>query len=373
MEVKSNAVIPAITGHDDTSGLVAFSRCRLRDHRQCCFTGPNGGGKPRRSGRRVIESLTDIRIFVAAYEERSFTAAAIREHATQSGVSQHIRKLEETFGVSLFTRSKGQVAPTPAADAYYERCIKVLRCLAAGKSAVKAFAGISGDVHVGLMPTMTRATLAPSIRRVVESHPNVVVHVVEAYSRILTEKVVTGELDFAIVPAFVGGPGLKVQPFLQTWETLVASPTRGSHLRRVRLRDEPPLRLVLPSAINTRRGSLETYIRSNEVSVERMLEMDTMMGALDLVATSDWATIVPALMMNGDIGSDQFSIRLIVDPVATLDLVLIEPMRRSLTPAAQVFLDIVKAEALRLNDVWRDLFFGRVASSADLAARPSAA
>jgi DNA-binding transcriptional LysR family regulator len=39
-------------------------------------------------------SLRDIRLFIAAYEERSFTAAATRENATQSGVSQHIRKLE---------------------------------------------------------------------------------------------------------------------------------------------------------------------------------------------------------------------------------------------------------------------------------------
>jgi hypothetical protein len=35
--------------------------------------------------------------FVAAYEERSFTAAAVREDATQLGVSQHIRKLKKAF------------------------------------------------------------------------------------------------------------------------------------------------------------------------------------------------------------------------------------------------------------------------------------
>ena len=47
-------------------------------------------------------SVRDIRLFVAAYEERSFTAAATREHATQSGVSQHIAKLEQHFRVALF-------------------------------------------------------------------------------------------------------------------------------------------------------------------------------------------------------------------------------------------------------------------------------
>ena len=81
---------------------------------------------------------------------------------------------------------------------------EVLRTLASGKNAVKAFAGVAGDVYAGLMPTMTRATLAPSIRRVVAEHPNVTVHVVEGYSGLLTERVVNGELDFAIVPAFAG-------------------------------------------------------------------------------------------------------------------------------------------------------------------------
>ena len=97
----------------------------------------------------MAESLRDIRIFVAAYEERSFTAAAVREHATQSGVSQHIRKLEEGFRVKLFNREKGQVAPTPAADAYYSRCIQILRNIESSNDAMRAFTGISGAVFVG--------------------------------------------------------------------------------------------------------------------------------------------------------------------------------------------------------------------------------
>ena len=271
-------------------------------------------------------------------------------------MSQHIRKLEEAFGVSLFTRNKRAVVPTLAADAYYERCIQVMRTLASGKNAVKAFAGVSGDVYAGLMPTMTRATLAPSIRRVVAEHPNVTVHVVEGYSGMLTEKVVNGELDFAIVPAFVGAPGLSLQPFLQTWETMVASHARGSHLHPVRLRECGPLHVVAPSAANTRRRNLEIYFKTNHVKVERILELDTMMGSLDFVATSDWVTIVPALMMNGDIQSGQYSVRPIIGPTATLDLVLIEPTRHMLSLPAQAFLEILRSESVRLNDAWRRYF-----------------
>ena len=277
----------------------------------------------------MAESLRDIRIFVAAYEERSFTAAAVREHATQSGVSQHIRKLEEGFRVKLFNREKGQVAPTPAADAYYSRCIQILRNIESSNNAMRAFTGISGEVFVGLMPTMTRATLAPAIQRVVGEHPNMKIHVTESYSPILIQKVMAAELDFAVVPAFMGSRGLKVEHFLRTWETLVASPDKKMHLRRTRLRDVGPLKIVLPSHANARRKPLETYFTTNGVDIERIVEMDAMMGTLDLVSKSDWVTIIPALMMTAEIERMQFSVVPLVDPTAPLDLVVIEPMRRT--------------------------------------------
>ncbi|HYI89299.1 MAG TPA: LysR family transcriptional regulator, partial [Beijerinckiaceae bacterium] len=114
----------------------------------------------------MSRSVRDIRLFIAAYEERSFTAAAARENATQSGVSQHIRKLEETFGVNLFSREKGRVMPTPAGDSYYRRCLDVLRAHEAADRSVRTYAtGLDGDIVIGLMPTMTRCALAPVLAR----------------------------------------------------------------------------------------------------------------------------------------------------------------------------------------------------------------
>ena len=111
-------------------------------------------------------SLTDIRLFVAAYEERSFTAAAQRENATQSGVSQHVAKLEKRLGLDLFVREKGRIAPTPAAEQYYTRCLDVLSAYEAANASIDGLKGqLSGEISVGLMPTMTRSALAPALSR----------------------------------------------------------------------------------------------------------------------------------------------------------------------------------------------------------------
>jgi LysR family transcriptional regulator, nitrogen assimilation regulatory protein len=298
--------------------------------------------------------LKDIRLFVAAYEERSFTAAAKREHATQSGVSQHIRNLESSLGVDLFTREKGQVASTPAGDSYYLRCIEVLRAHARATEAAQSFAGgLNGVVVVGLMPTMTRCMLAPVLSTYSAAHPNIVIRVVEGYSAPLTQQVRAGELDFAIVPTFPGLTGLKAELFLRTPEVLVSGEIgKSTHGQPIQLSQLGPLKLVLPSKANTRRQLIETYCSSIGIDIVRLIEMDAMLGTLDFISRSDWRTILPGIMMAIDDPAGRLSTSLIVDPPLNLDLVLIEPARRPMSKAAKVFLGLLQDEANRLNARW---------------------
>jgi LysR family transcriptional regulator, nitrogen assimilation regulatory protein len=309
----------------------------------------------------LSESLKDIRLFVAVYEERSFTAAAEREHATQSGVSQHVRKLEDRFGARLFTRDRGTVSPTPAGESYYRRCVELLRAYQAAESSVRSYAGgLTGEIAVGLMPTMTRCALTPALSRFVEAHPNVRLRVIEAYSAVLTGQVRAGSLDFAVVPGFPGLAGLKSRLFLVTPEVLVSRARSGlTHMEPIGLKALAPLRLVVPGAQNARRTLLETYLVSNNIPIERTLELDAMLGTLDFIANSDWVTILPGIMMVSDVDRPRrLTINPIVEPVLPVDLVLIEPSRRVLSPAARAFVDILQEETERLNQVWSDYLPG---------------
>lgn len=68
-------------------------------------------------GAVADNSLRHPPLFVAASEERSFTAAARRETAAQSCASQHIRKLEEASGVPLFVRGTSERTIPPVTPA----------------------------------------------------------------------------------------------------------------------------------------------------------------------------------------------------------------------------------------------------------------
>jgi DNA-binding transcriptional LysR family regulator len=77
-----------------------------------------------------------------------------------------------------------------------------------------------------------------------------------------------------------------------------------------------------------------------------------MLGTLDFVARTDWVSILPGLMMAAELRQRQFCVNPLVAPAFSLDLVLIEPARRPMSPAAQAFLAMLEEESARINRGW---------------------
>jgi len=299
-------------------------------------------------------SLRQIRAVIAVCEEGSFTRAAAREHATQSGISQHVAAVERTLGTKLFERSAGKVTPTPAGLRYYKRCVEAVGTLDQAAEEARALAGeVTGDLRIGLMPTFTRAVLAPVLDDYVPRYPEVRLHIVEGYSAVLTQMVLEDALDFAVVPAFEGTTGLKSRLLVRDREMLVSGKRSGmTPLAPIRLADCKPLKLVVPGPGNIRRRNLETYFQSNGVEVAAMLELDAMIGTLEFVARSDWMAVLPSLISVNDIGGNELIVNPIVSPALHADFVVIQPTRRTLSTQARLFLQRFEQEVAHIQRVW---------------------
>src|SRR4051812_20761355 len=61
-----------------------------------------------------------LRAFVAVADSGSFTTAARQISMTQSGISQHVARIEEALGVSLFARSRDGAELTEAGRRFYD-------------------------------------------------------------------------------------------------------------------------------------------------------------------------------------------------------------------------------------------------------------
>ncbi len=299
-------------------------------------------------------ALRQIRAIIAVCEEGSFTRAAQRENATQSGISQHVAAAERALGVRLFVRSASGVKPTPAGLRYYKRCVDAVGQLESAGEEVRGIAGlISGDLRIGLMPTMTRAALAPTLEQIVPRYPDLRLHIVEGYSGLLTDMVLNDDLDFAVVPTFEGRVGLKSRLLVRDREMLVSSPKLGfTPLAPMRLRDCGPLKIVVPGRTNVRRRNIEIYFQTHGVEVAEMIEMDAMIGTLDFVARSDWVAILSGLICVSDIDGTHRVINPIFDPPLFAEFVVISPARRTLAAPARLFLEAFEAEIERIQDVW---------------------
>jgi LysR family transcriptional regulator, nitrogen assimilation regulatory protein len=299
-------------------------------------------------------ALRQIRAVIAVCEEGSFTRAAEREHATQSGVSQHVAAVERSLGVKLFERSSAGVIPTPAGLRYYRRCVEAVGMLETADEEARALAGaVTGDLRIGLMPTFTRAMLAPALDHFVPRYPDVRLHIFEGYSGLLTEMVRSDELDFAIVPAFEGQVGLKSRLIVRDREMLISGRKRGlKSLKPVRLAEIAPLKIVMPGPHNIRRRNLETYFQTHGVEIAATLEMDAMIGTLEFIARSDWVTVLPSLISVNDIAKGDLVVNPITDPPLHIECIVIQPSRRTLTTQARLFLERFEAEAARIHEIW---------------------
>jgi DNA-binding transcriptional LysR family regulator len=298
--------------------------------------------------------LRQIRAVIAVCEEGSFTRAAQRENATQSGISQHVAAVERALKVQLFERTTGGVTPTPAGLRYYKRCVEAVGTLEHAAEEARSLAGeVTGELRIGLMPTFTRAVLAPVLDDFVPRCPEVRLHIVEGYSGMLTEMVLDDELDFAVVPAYEGTVGLRSRLLVRDREMLISGPRRGlTPLSPVRLADCTPLKFVVPGPDNTRRRNLETYFQTHGVEVAAMLEMDAMIATLEFVARSEWVTILPSVISVNDIGRGELVVNPIADPELHAEFVVIQPTRRTLSTQARMFLQRFEAEVTHIHDVW---------------------
>jgi len=300
--------------------------------------------------------LRQIRAVIAVCEEGSFTRAAERENATQSGISQHVAALERALGVRLFERLAGTVKPTPAGWRYYKSCVEAVGTLEHAAEQARSMAGqVAGELRIGLMPTFTRAVLAPVLDDFVPRCPDVRLRIVEGYSVLLTEMVLNDELDFAVVPAFEGTIGLKSRLLVRDREMLVSGPKRKlTPLAPVRLSECRPLKIVVPGPGNIRRRTLDTYFQSHGVEIEAILEMDAMIATLEFVARTDWVAVLPSLISVNDIGRGELVVNPVVDPALYSEFVVIQPTRRTLSTQAQIFLKRIEEEVAHIHTVWKN-------------------
>ena len=298
--------------------------------------------------------LKQIRCFVAAYEEGSFSKAALREHCTQPGLSVYIQRLESMLAHRLFDRRARGVTPTIAGRHFYACCADVLKSVSIAKQRMLDMAGnVATDINLGVSPTLFKGVLPWMLPDYLSAHPYVDVRLAEAYSGTLTDWVVSGEVQVAIVTKPPVHLGLETTHFFRDRLVLV---TRGSGTRHKGRRARPrssaelqELKLILPSPRHSLRQVIEAAaVRLGAKGSGRILEIDGMLGTLELVRNSDWATVVASIAVMDEVKQGRLVAEPIYGPELWLDFYLIRTKDRLPSPACRDFLHWLKETLTRV-------------------------
>lgn len=146
--------------------------------------------------------LRHLRYFVAVAEERHFGRAAARLHVTQSTLSAQVQGLEREVGGPVFVRSTRRVELTEAGELLLVEARRALaqadRALGVARQSVK---GDVGAVRVGFSGVAAlEGVLAADLRQFHQTHPRVVLDLVELPPVALVRGVREGSLDVGYSP-----------------------------------------------------------------------------------------------------------------------------------------------------------------------------
>lgn len=148
-------------------------------------------------------NLNYLRIFETVYRTKSMTVAADELFLTQSGVSQHIKALEEALDVKLFDRIKKQIIPTEKAKTLYALSFKVLQDIEDGLNEIQSKSSeLSGTVKIGLPDEFGFNIVQPLLSVFGRKYPDVSFRLKLGLAPEMNEKLLAGELDFAFVDDF---------------------------------------------------------------------------------------------------------------------------------------------------------------------------
>ncbi len=145
-------------------------------------------------------TLVQLEYIVAVDEKRHFAEAAKMCFVTQPTLSMQIQKLEEQLEIQIFDRSKHPVLPTEIG----ERIIKQARIILIEANKLKTVISdekeiLSGELRVGIIPTLSPYLLPLFINDFLETYPDVNLEIQELITDQIIERIERNQLDIGII------------------------------------------------------------------------------------------------------------------------------------------------------------------------------
>ncbi|PIK13730.1 LysR family transcriptional regulator [Halobacteriovorax sp. JY17] len=276
----------------------------------------------------MLPSSNDIQYFLEVSKTLNLSRSAERLGVTQPTLTLAIKRLESSLGVTLLIRSKNGVSLTRHGESFQRESKKFLEEWYELKSKViKEKDDIRGIYSIGVHPSVALYTLGSFIPDLYTTYPHLEVNLTHSSSRIITEQVISHQLDMGIVVNPVSHPDLVIIKLISDEVTLWE--IEGNKNRDVLLCD-PDL---------TQTSTLMQKIKKQKFSFKRIIHSGNLEVLTNLVESGAGIGILPGKVVTASRGD----LKTIKDaPIFKDNICLVYRCDRVKTKASELLISEIK-------------------------------
>ncbi len=291
-----------------------------------------------------------LKSFVKVIDTGSVSRAASILRVAQPALSQQIASLEAHFKHQLLIRSNVGIAPTEAGLILYRHAQIMLKQIDQAQVEIDQSAkSVAGRVSIGLATYSSSSSLSlPLLKEMKAKYPHIIVHINDSFGHILSELIMTGKMDMALIYTSNPIKGVTLQPLFRE-EMFLVSPAdmelSGEPHAALPLSALDGVPLLLPSKGHFLRRLIDEAMSRARSEPDVVSEIESVPALGAAVLEGLGSTILPASVVTDTPTFAGTQIRRLTTPVidATVSLCVSDhlPLSEPALAARSVLLDIV--------------------------------
>jgi LysR family nitrogen assimilation transcriptional regulator len=289
--------------------------------------------------------IRQLRYFVAIADQQSMSLASQKLGVAQPSLSHHVMRVEEELGVRLLVRSTRGVTLTESGRRLYGHARDLLRAFEAALCDVREQASeeLSGPVNFAFPSSVSNVLTVPLAETVRNEFPKLVLRAMDAMSGYVQTWLLEGTIDFGVLYDSNGARELTLRPLLVEPLYLVAARdcwrgdigANGVACETVTLRECADLGLILPHRAHGLRETVERCAQSQSVSLDVVLEMDSLSRIKTMVSRGSGYSILAHAAVHEEIERGELILVPIREPAIRRTVYLATNPNRPLKRAAR--------------------------------------
>jgi DNA-binding transcriptional LysR family regulator len=241
-------------------------------------------------------TLNQLRAFLTVAALGTFTAAAEELKMTQPSISELIKRMEQHYGLKLFTRAPRRLTLTSAGTELLPFANQAVAAADGADRALRSLKSLAGGVATfGLLRNANFYFLSQLLETFHERYPDVRLRIIGLNSVEVAEAVTSGALEAGLVVLPIDAEDLTITPLIRDEVVFVsADPARTT--RPVTINDLAAADLILYDAHygwrDPTRRQLAERAQLEGITLSALIEVEHVESALSIVARGGGDTIV---------------------------------------------------------------------------------